>query len=280
MKKYLFLIFFPFLLTSCSLFKSDKTKVIELVQQTKTTELVNSQTWLDYANDMAKKEANIKHVWEAEETKEAGVFLVAFKDEKGWGARWEVTLKEKIVKYINGNDYLSMKYGLSRLDGETEFSISNITTDTLKVEADKMAQGFWESLFSNPSYKKVVVYRFEADITNNSDKYITDATINGRLKLIFKEKTIVGGSGSSSFNSSISKSKPWEPGQTKKISIRTKDIDKVYLNYTPEYSVFELNLQAEDPIGFSYDKNIWEADKSSEWKYFTETLKQSTDTTQ
>ncbi len=262
-------------LSSCKFFMSDQDKAIELVQQAKAIERSNEGTWLDYANKRAEAEPNTKHFWKAEETKEKGVFLVSFQDSLGWGVRWEATLKEKIVKMVTGNDYLCMKYNLTRFDPEMLFEISNISLDTLKVEGEKLEQGFWESIFSSPKYKNVVVYRFQADVTNNTDKYITDATIKGKLKLIFKEKTIIGSSGSTSFNSSISKSHPWEPGQIKTISIRTNDIDKVYLNYTPDYTVFELNLEAEDPIGFSYDKNIWENDLSEKWTYFTSQLKET-----
>lgn len=273
MKNLIAIIFFSLFITSCSLFQSDEDKAIELVQQSKSTEIDGNKTWLDFANERAKTEPNKKQFWKAEKTDSVGVYLVSFQDEKGWGTRWEATLKEKIVKLITGNDYLCMKYNLTRFDPELLFEISNVKVDTLKVEGEKIEQGFWESLFSNPKYKNVVVYRFEADVTNNTDKFITNASIKGKLKLIFEEKTIIGASGSTSFNSSISKSKPWEPGQAKKISIRTKDIDKVYLNYKPAYTVFELNLEAEDPIGFSYDKNIWEVDLSDKWEQFTSELK-------
>lgn len=276
MKKIIITLIVAVTLSSCNLFKSDQDKAIELVQQAKAFESSNEGTWLDYANKRAEAEPNEKHFWKAEETEDKGVFLVSFQDADGWGVRWEATLKEKIVKMVTGNDYLCMKYNLTKLDPEMLFEISNITLDTLKVEGEKLNQGFWESMFSSPKYKNVVVYRFNAEVKNNTDKYITDATINGKLKLIFKEKTIVGASSSSSFNSSISKSKPWEPGQVKTISLRTKDIDKVYLNYTPEYTIFEINLEAEDPIGYSYDKNILENDVSEKWITFTSQLKDTT----
>lgn len=274
MKNGIYIMVLALLLSACNLFKSDEDKAIELVQQSKSTEIDDTKTWLDYANEIAKEEHNKKHIWKAEKTDSVGVFLVSFQDEKGWGTRWEAILKEKIVRKINGNDYLCMKYNLSGFDPELLFEISNIRLDTLKVEGEKIEQGFFESLFSNPKYKNVVVYRFEADVTNNTDKYITDAQIKSKLKLIFEEKTIIGANSSTSFSSSISKSKPWGPGETKPISIKTKDIDKVYLNYKPPYVVFEINLEAEDPIGFSYDKNIWEVDLTDKWDDFTAGLKE------
>lgn len=252
-------------------------QAIELVQQTKATEnydnqLLNSKTWQDYANEVAGKEPNNTFRWSAQQTDSVGVYLVAFTDSKGWGTRWEVTLKEKIVKHINSNEYLSRKYGLSRFDSEQPFLIKNITSSKFGVENEKIAQGFWEELANGPKYKRVVVYRFEADVTNNTDKFITSGEINGKLKLIFEEKTIIGASSTISFKASINTSKPWEPGDTKHITIKTKDIDKVYLNYNPPYVIFEIELIASDPIGFAYKRNIWEVNLTEEWKKFNNEL--------
>ena len=271
MKQTAIIIVMACFFSSCSFFKSDETKAIELVQQTNIGGIINS-TWLDQANQEAKDQPNTKFKWIATKAPEAGIFLVSFEDEKTWGRKWEVTLKEKIVKLINDNDYLSMKYGYSRFDGDANFTISNISVDTLKVEAAQVYQGFWESMFSSPKYKSEIVYRFEADVTNNTDKFITRAKLDGTLKLIFKEKTIEGSSGTYTLKPSVSQENPWAPGETKSIVIRTKNIEKIYLNYKPEYTVFQIELKAEDPIGFTYSKNILEADKSTDWKYFTERM--------
>lgn len=275
MNKLIIIISALIIFNRCNLFKSEEDKAIELVQITKMNNYSESKTWLDDANEQAKDEPNNIFIWKGEKTSNEGVFLVAFQDTASWGTRWEVTLKEKIVKRINDNDYLSRKYNLSRLDNNTLFIISNTTIDTLMVDNQKLSQGFFESLFSKPKYKKVVIYKFEAEVTNNTDKFITKVDIAGTLKLIFKEKTIIGANGSTSFNSSISKEKPWAPGETKTISIKTKDIDKVYLNYIPEYTVFELNLEAQDPIGFSYDKAIWEINLTKRWPKFTAQLNEN-----
>jgi len=136
MKNCIYIMLAALLLTSCNLFKSDEDKAIELVQQSKSTEIDDTKTWLDYANERAKEEPNKKHFWKAEKTDSVGIYLVSFQDEKGWGVRWEATLKEKIVKKITGNDYLCMKYELTRFDPEQLFEISNVTLDTLKVEGE------------------------------------------------------------------------------------------------------------------------------------------------
>jgi hypothetical protein len=273
MKNAISIILLMLCFNSCSLFKSDEDKAIELVQQTQTGMYFESKTWLDKANEDAKEDPNNKFVWEAKKTEEESVFLVSFQDTAGWGTRWEVILKQKIVKTINGNDYLSRKYNITRLDANGLFTISNTSIDTLMVDNEKISQGFWADLFSSPKYRKVVIYKFQAEVTNNTDKYITNVDIEGKLKLIFKEKTIVGTSGFTSFNSSVSKDKPWIPGETITITLKTKNIDKVYLNYIPEYAIFELNLEAQDPIGFSYDKNIWEVNLTERWSNFTASLK-------
>lgn len=272
MKNAFFLLLVILSFSGCEYFKSQEQKAIELVQKTNTTAILANQTWLDLANQEAKEAPNTKFKWVATKAKEEGVYIVSFEDEKSWGRRWEVTLKEKIVKLINGNDYLTLKYGFSRFDSDNNFVVSNITIDTLEVEAAQIYQGFWESFLSSPKYKSEIVYRFQANVTNNTDKYISKASLTGSLKLIFKEKTIEGTSGTSGLKPAVSESNPWAPGETKSISIKTKNIEKIFLNYKPEYTVFEINLNAEDPIGFTYDKNILEADKSSDWRDFTQKL--------
>jgi len=271
MKKGIIIFLASLVFYSCNFFKSNRDKAIALVQQTKT----DGYSGLDVANKEAKKDPNNKFTWEAKKTKEDGVFLVTFGDTAGWGQWWEVTLKEKIVKLVTGNDYLCMKYNLSQLDPSGFFKISNITLDTLMVKNEKIDQGFWQNLLSSPKYKNVIVYCFQADVTNNTDKYITSAAINGKLKLIFKEKTIIGASGETSFNTTISKENTWNPGETKTVSIQTEDINKVYLNYTPAYTVFEINIEAQDPIGFLYNKVIFEDNLDEKWTTFISELNDS-----
>ena len=234
MRKLLLFIPLLFVAIFASSCKSEEEKSIELVQATKAAEInidgiSGAGTWLDYANEQVKNEPNKIFKWEAKKTDTLGVYLVAFKDEKGWGRRWEVTLKEKLVKDINSNDYLSMKYGLSRFDSEMRFKVSNIETAKLSIEKERVSQDFWSEIAYGAKYQTVVVYRFEGDVTNNTDKFITAAQLDGKLKLIFQEKTIVGANSSVSFKSSISTSKPWEPGATKRVVIKTTDIDRVYL---------------------------------------------------
>src|ERR1035441_684182 len=100
---------------------NDKNKAIELVQKAKLEGTL--MTNLDYANATAANESGSKYEWAAEETPQRNVFLVSFCDEKGWGVRWEANLDQSIVKHVNGNEFLSRKYGLSRLDQSNIFSI-------------------------------------------------------------------------------------------------------------------------------------------------------------
>ena len=171
---------------------------------------------------------------------------------------------------MNDNDYLSIKYGLSRLDPNAPFEVSNVRLNSISVETQKPSyDNIYAAIFGpRKSNKRVVVYNFKAGVKNTTDKFISDLDVKGELKLIFKEKTIVGTSGSSSLNSSISRANPWKPGQTKTISIKTDDIEKIYLNYKPEYTIFSVNLQAKDPIGFDYDRSVYEDDISEKWNKF------------
>ena len=99
---------------------------------------------------------------------------------------------------------------------------------------------------------------------------MTSADVTGKLQVIFKDKTIEGEENwESGFKTKISKSNPWQPQTEKAFYIKTKGIEQIFLDYVPEYVFFEVNLKAEDPIGFTYDKGIEEYDLKNIW----ETLK-------
>lgn len=219
--------------------------------------LNRNATWQDYANMYAEKEPNKKYVWKANQTKEKGIYVVAFVDEKGWGYRWEVTLETQTVKHIGQNEYLRRKYGIHRLDKNGNFEITKITTDTIRLER--------VSSYSGNNAKKVVCI-LNASVINKSGKSLTEAEISGELKVIFKDKTITGSAEwDSGFKLKVSKTKPWLPNVEKEFHIKTQGVEEIYLNYTPEYVFFEINLQAGDPIGFSYNKNIAEYDLINKW---------------
>ena len=274
MKKLTMIIWLTIILTACNIFENKEKKAIEICQKAKVqfqTDNVWGQlglsmygltadaTWLDFANMLAKQDANSKQDWTAKKTKEDGIYLVSFADEKGWGHRWEVTIEQQIVKYVNTNEYLCRKYGLSRFDPDGNFQISNILTDTIKLEKEN-------SYYSENNSKKIV-YILKASIVNKTGKPLTSADVSGKLQVIFKDKTIEGeGNGDSGFKTKISKSKPWIPDTEREFYIKTKGIDQIYLDYVPEYVFFEVNLKAEDPIGFSYDKGIAEYDLKAKWK--------------
>lgn len=240
--------------TSCQ-----NNEAINLVKQSKISSEVGAlgffigdfkeMTVNEWCNSIAQKNPNNRYSWQAESTKEQGILLVSFEDEEGYGYRWEANLNSKIVIYVNSNEYLSRKYGLTRLDDQGNFSLSNIDLDTLRV------------------FKNEIDYKLKCNIVNKTDKIITSAEVSGTLKIIFKDKTIEGkATYYSGFSSPISKNVPWNPNTEREVSIVTKSLEKMYLNYTPEYVLFELGLDASDPIGFSYDRIILEKDLLDEWE--------------
>lgn len=264
------------LLIAC---ESDKDKALKLVQDSKVqfdseailgqalflgyNGLSTNSTWLDYANAIAKKEMPRKYKWVTNETNEKSVFIVGFVDDEDWGYRWEVTLKEQIVQYINDSDYLNLKHGMSRLGGVDEFQIVNIKLDTLET--------IIEYSFSSGKKEKFIIHQMKASLLNKTDKRITSGSINGDLKLIFKDKTVKSESDNFNFGTKgefaqkLSKSNPWNPGTTREFKIRTGKIDLIYLEYLPEYVLLEIGIAVEDPIGFSFDKNILEKDVIQRW---------------
>lgn len=281
MKKLTIILCVSFLLTSCDFFKSNEDKAIEIVkksqvqiipeefsdnpflkqyQQELTKQLTGldpNSTWLDFANMEAKKNPNKKFDWKARKTPENNIFLVSFVDNNDWGQNWEVDIEQQVVKFINQNEYLSRKYGFSRFDPDQKFTVSGITLDTLKFEKSS-------SIFSSKTSKKIV-YILKGSVANNTGRPLSKAEISGELQIIFKDKTVKG---KSDFDLNISGSKPWESGAEKVFYLKTEGVDLIYLDYIPEYVFFEVNMKAEDPIGFSYNKGIKEFDLKNRWLSF------------
>ncbi len=270
--KQLILIFgYAFLFSSCALF--EEKKVIEACQTAKIqlesdngwgllglamTGLTPNSTWLDYANMLAQKDPNTKYDWSAQKTMEDGIHLVSFADENGWGHRWEVNLDQQIVRHVNASEYLSRKYGISRLDRSGKFGIIDVTTDTLKLER--------KNRYSSNDRTMEVVYEMRGSVTNNSDKTLISADISGKLQVIFKDKTLESSKDwGSGFKRKVSKSNPWKPQETLDFHIKAKDIEDIYLQYEPEYVFFVVDVSAEDPVGFKYDKSIKEYNLKHEW---------------
>ena len=142
-----FILWWGIALNFGNLFKINESKAIKLVQETKVEQNnvfaqilskmgKEGETWRDFANEKAQKEPTSKYGWHAEKTNTDDIYIVDFSDEKGWGWRWEVTLSEKIVKAINHNEYLSRKYGLTHLDKEHKYEITDIKIDTMFLEKD------------------------------------------------------------------------------------------------------------------------------------------------
>lgn len=269
MKKLTLILGLVVLMTACDFLNKEK-KAIEICQNSKFQVQTNNifgslaanmyglnadATWLDFANMLAQKEPNKKHDWSAKETDVDGVYMVSFTDERGWGHRWEVIIDEQIVKHINANEYLSRKYGFSRIGDSGEFTISSIKTDTLKI--------YKKYKNSTPE----IIYEFRGTLINNTDKSIIDADIEGKLKLIFEEKTVEEKSSYyDGFLKKVSKSNPWKPGEEKEFKLKTDGIEIVYADYVPPYVIFEIALKAEDPVGYSFDENIKEIELVDNWK--------------
>lgn len=103
-------------------------------------------------------------------------------------------------------------------------------------------------------------------VTNNTDKTITKANISGLVQIIFKDKCIESKNDwTSGFKRKISKSNPWKPNEKIEFYIKTKSIEEIYLQYNPEFVFFCVNLVAEDPIGYKYNRDIKEYNLKQSW---------------
>ncbi len=265
MKKFVFIICSVILLHGCNLIhpqndeekeKANEKKAISIVQNAKVQTdggwTYENQTWLDIANDDVKDQPNIRHEWSAKWQTDS-IYLVEFLDHDGWGRRWETDIEQKTVKYINGSEYLSRKYNLTSVDHSDSYSIVNATENSLIKKSD----------YSNNK----IYYVLNAEIKNKTDKTISEAELSSSLKLIFEDKTIEAKSSewSNGFKNFISKQSPWNPGTKMSFNLTTEGLDDIYLQYSPEYVIFQIHLKAEDPIGYTFDKDILEIDLIDEW---------------
>lgn len=275
MGKYTLILGLILLMTSCSLFNYKERQAIEICQKAKAqissdndltdlflnaligpSGLGNNATWLDYAVDITKNDVN-KYSWKAEKTNDPDVYLVSFADEKNWGYRWEVDISQKIVKFVNADSYLSRKYGLSQFDSDGTFEIIKIIRNSLKTS---------KSISYYSGNQMEVLYEIKASVINKSDKTFTDADISGTLQVSYKDKTVNGRSNwDSGFKIRVSNSKPWKPNEEKVFYIRTTGIESIYLDYVPEYVFFTIKIEAEDPVGFKYNKDVAEFDLKNDW---------------
>jgi len=259
-----------FLLSSCEVFEDKGKKAIDICQKAKVQletdnmwgllelqmlGLSSDATWLDYANMLAQNDISKRLEWSTTTADTDGVYLVSFADEGGWGHRWEVAIEQKIVKHINSNEYLSRKYGLSRLSDSEDFTIGEPEIDTLK---------FYKKYRNS---EPTIIYEYHGSVVNNSNRLITKSEVRGKLNLIFEEKTITENSvASDGFITTISKKSPWKPGEKRRFKLRTNGIEALYAEYDPPFVFFEVELIAQDPIGYYFDENIQEIELSKKWK--------------
>lgn len=219
----------------------------------------DTSTWLDMANKIAELHSSEKFHWDAEKTDTKNVYQVGFVNEEGWGQFWEVNIKEKTVVFINTKEYMSREYGHSRLDKETPFKVTGITTDTLEVSGEGVS------------------YKIKGKVVNHTGKSISDADMSGSLKVIFENKTEeVSNSYYKNHNvlkKEVSESHPWKDGEAIEFTVITHEVKQIYLDYDPQYVFFTIDMSASDPIGYSYNKAIYEVDMKGRWNAVRENMK-------
>lgn len=210
-----------------------------------------TSTWMDFANTVAEKSPNEKMHWMAENTDTKNVYKVGFVNEENWGHFWEVNIKEKTVMHLNHKEYKSREYGHSRLDKDAPFKITGLTADTLIRSGEGVS------------------YKIKGKVVNHTGKSISHAYMSGSLKVIFENKTEeVTNSYSKNhkvLKKEVSESHPWKDGEAIEFTVITSEIKQIYLDYDPQYVFFTIEMSADDPIGYSYDKAIYEVDMKDRW---------------
>ena len=218
-----------------------------------------TSTWMDFANKVAEQSPNEKMHWIAEKTDTKNVYQVGFVNEEDWGHFWEVDIKEKTVMHLNQKEYKSREYGHSRLDKDTPFKVTGITADTLKLSDEGVS------------------YKIQGKVVNHTGKSISHANMSGSLKVIFENKTEeVSNSYSKNhkiLKKEVSESHPWKDGESIDFTVFTSEIKQIYLDYDPQYVFFTIEMSASDPIGYSYNKAIYEVDMKDRWNAIRTNIK-------
>lgn len=218
-----------------------------------------TSTWMDFANMVTEQNPNEKMQWLAKKTDTKNLYEVGFVNEEGWGHIWHVDIKEKTVVLINQKDYLSREYGHSRYDKDAPFKVTSVTSDTLIVSEEGVS------------------YEIQGKVVNHTGKSISDADMSGCLSVIFENKTENATSNGYSYKSvlkkDVSESKPWRDGEAIEFTIKTDKIKQIYLDYDPQYVFFTIEMLASDPIGYSYNKAIYEVDMKGRWNAVRENIK-------
>lgn len=240
-----------------------KKTAIELVRKSKMIKnVLVDKTVEDITKEEAERGAQKgkQYEWTARPVPEEKGFAIVGFIEKGtsYGKYWEVDLSNKIVRFINSNIFLSMKYGFSRFHDSGEFQINAVTLDTLKyIKLWVNREATWVDMIYDGRriIKNKIVYYFRGSVKNNTDKVITDATIKCQLYLIFNVDKIVeiDQYNSSAFSSPVSSESPWQPGESRDFRVEMDPIDGIYKDYNPSKVFFEFNLAATDPVGYEFD---------------------------
>lgn len=210
-----------------------------------------NSTWMDFANMVAEKSPNEKFHWMAKSTDTKNVYQVGFLNEEDWGHFWEVNIREKTVMHINQKEYKAREYGHSRLDKDAPFKIKDLTSDTLKLSNEGVS------------------YKIQGKVVNHTGKSISYADMDCSLKVIFENKTEeVSNSYSKNhkvLKKEVSESHPWKDGEAIDFTVITREVKQIYLDYDPQYVYFTIEMSAGDPIGYSYNKAIYEVDMKDRW---------------
>lgn len=256
-------------LSACTM----ENKVIKITKNAIQNNMVLAQNALSITMQQAFSDPNQQYEWKARETEEGNIYLVSLvKKGTNSGWRWQTNYRTKEVAYVNNNRFLCEKYGLFRKDTNGKFTIDNISTNKLYIpdkENDKNISNnvspkdpfalFRNNKRKNYIPKEYINYSLKGSVKNNTNKTITNASLQANLYIVFNiEKTITiknyGG-----LSDKITSNTPWKPGETRLFSF-SANIDKIYENYKPEFTINDIQLSAEDPVGFSYNEIIEELD--------------------
>ena len=222
------------------------SKAIKIVKETKMFQTLDSdETIGEWVQRQVARESLTHYTWKAR-CYRGNLYVVSFRDPEGWGYSWEVNINDETVHFINSNAYLSFKHGFSKVDPTTPFPLCDITLDTLKHQKGK------------------VIYQIKGSIQNNSGTTISYLDLDrSEINVIYKEKDFRSWNARAKFRR-VSDDKPWKDKEKITFDLTTS-IEDTYLDYPPEVVFFNVNVRASNPVGYDYDRIIYQKNITLSW---------------
>ena len=209
-----------------------------------------------------------KNTWKAQHVK-GETYLVCYVNNNGHGRYYELDMKTNTLHDASMNPYLSYKYGLINPSLYEDSGIWQRKENGLEAQFYKSRTFQVDDMKRTATFNrqtKKITYKIEGSLTNNSGENISGVDLrNTSISVIYQAKKVemplkaVRGA-----LHKVSKSNPWK--NNTKIDFELEiPVDAMYINYPPEGVLLLIQLEAENIVGYNYNKVIYQEDISESW---------------